>query len=155
MPASKFGSRTVSRLATPPGIRLVGQLICQPVQLFNYPTGSLIVSLPICQLASQPTCQPTTFPANQVASRFSTVHSAWSATRRKMFRQHYFTPKATACHKPPGSQPVCFIASLLVMRVASKPICQLANFPVSRFSSWLSAVHSDWSATRATNEPTT
>ena len=47
-----------------------------------------------------------------------------------MWQQHYFTPRATACHKPPESQPVCSIASLLVMRVASQPICQLANLPI-------------------------
>ena len=81
------------------------------------------------QFANLPACQPANLPANHFSSQPG-CQPFLSRTRRKMWQQHYFTPRATACHKPPESQPVCSIASLLVMRVASQPICQLANLPI-------------------------
>ena len=104
----------------------------------TFATGSLIASLPVCQFVSQPICQSANFPASQFASRLSVVHSDWSATRRKMWRQPDFTPGATACDKPPEGQQVSSIASLLVMQFASQPICQ----QVSQFVPSLSASQS-------------
>ena len=55
-----------------------------------------------------------------------------------MWRQPDFTPRATACDKPPEGQQVSSIASLLVMQFASQPICQ----QVSQFVPSLSASQS-------------
>ena len=57
----------------------------------------------------------------------------------KADRQPDFTPRATACHKPPESQPVSPIASLLVIQFASQPIYRPANLPASQFVARLSA----------------